>query len=626
MSASSGNTLISPTNSTAQPPHAAHPPPPQRKHSRASSTHSVHHSHHGAHRRTHGHGHGHAAHTSAAAQRSSRRSSEGESGRRALAAGLTMHVLDAAAKAKQQRKTSEPNVNSTGKVGFKDTHNSKSESHLPSLSRVASTSSLSTASGTGSGAGGKKKRGSGDVGEVVEVINGDSGSGGSGEAEGEWESGEDTPAGGSRRMTPAARSRMPEVTKDRTEDGIQSRSPLLPDPPGHEPPATQKVSGFPPVVQTPLSHPSTGVPSNMSSAHPSRPASILALSRPTSSANLTTSSAGEHNVKEGGFPFPAVANGPADGSGISAIVLPPKKSRLPPPAAISAAPISSSPEEEKCTGPDTPERDTVPPLRHRPSETSLMSRRSFRAPPHPLNSLGLVESPRRVASLHQTPMAEAVVYRETVEGQGFDNEDGVSPRDVQPQARAEPQRIGSFSSMRSLKDILTGSPSAAQPRRLVSQSTGPQPRRLTAMQATSAVSRLNTTSDPVAYHQSLGFSPATAETAHLLSRFLPTRRKHRPKWAITAKEAMAAHEAAMAGEEPPEPGRVGLTDGQYRMSHESLVETLRELGKSAPSARRHNSRYSLLGGDTEERKETRGCTPFELSAQRCLAQRPRVLV
>lgn len=73
---------------------------------------------------------------------------------------------------------------------------------------------------------------------------------------------------------------------------------------------------------------------------------------------------------------------------------------------------------------------------------------------------------------------------------------------------------------------------------------------------------------------------------------------------------MAAHDAAMAGEEPAEPGRIGLTDGQYRLSHESLVETLKALG-------RRRGRFGIAEGD-------KGRTPFEMSAQRCLAQRPRV--
>lgn len=153
------------------------------------------------------------------------------------------------------------------------------------------------------------------------------------------------------------------------------------------------------------------------------------------------------------------------------------------------------------------------------------------------------------------------------------------------------------------------------------------------MQAATAVSRLNTTSDPVAYHQSLGFSPATAETAHLLSRFLPQKRSRRPRWAITAREALAAHQALEAGEEPPEPGRVGLTDGQYRDAHESLLATLRSLGGTRHARRgtapRSYSYQSLLGATEEmsiapRRREGTGMSPFELSAARCMAQRPRV--
>jgi hypothetical protein len=151
------------------------------------------------------------------------------------------------------------------------------------------------------------------------------------------------------------------------------------------------------------------------------------------------------------------------------------------------------------------------------------------------------------------------------------------------------------------------------------------------MQAASAASRLNTTSDPVAYHHSLGFSPATAETAHLLSRFLPAKKPHRPRWSITHREALEAAEATERGEMPNY--RIGLTDGQYREAHESLVATLKEVGKSQQLRRgpRSQGYTALLTGATAEEPAPRnshraGQTPFELSMARCMTQRPALVV
>lgn len=536
----------------------------------------------------------------------------------------------------------------------------------------------------------------------VEVIAGDAAEG---EEEGDWESGEETPAtalkdntitGPAEREQKASQAAKDKEAQERGED--KGKKVLIESPtdlrqPSHSPrnEPMQSTKGFP-GTPTPLQTPSapSGTTSGANSQPGSRPASRpasrrpsltqrsqsrISLTRPTDSTTSLTSLRQEVHADEQQkpepkpepkaepeeYPFPkmeaekgkgkekegeAVKETKRGDSTASHTSLATVKSttkgtaKLPAHAegetpdtkptserVLSSDDVQTSPEEL----PDAPAQKvkgsaSLPrPL----SVTSLRSIQSLRAPPHPLNSptgrSGFLDSPKsakRVASLHYPPAAPAVVNCETVEGQGWD-EDGAPARPLPP---TRPERVGSFSSVRSLKGVL------GQPRPAVSRASSS---RQTAAQAAAAASRLNTTSDPVAYHHSLGFSQATAETAHLLSRFLPQKRGHRPRWAISAREAMAVHEAIANGEEPEV--RVGLTDGQYRDAHESLVNTLRELGKTRKGPRRGNtvsksySYQALLGGVGAEelqinsnvpRRRASGQTPFEMSVNRCLAQRP----
>ncbi|GMK59167.1 hypothetical protein CspeluHIS016_0701820 [Cutaneotrichosporon spelunceum] len=571
MSASSGTTLISPTSSSAVPPVAPSAPglsahsaaPTHRKHSRTASQHAV------------GHGHGRRAHGSHSQTRSGRRSSEGEHGRRALASGLAMHALEG--KPNARRKTSEPIVG----VNHAPPKANRSDTQLPRL-------------GDSPGSGGIAPLKLGGRAEVeIEVIAGpDHG------CDDEWESGEETPAGTSRPRGAEAGAE-PHLEPVSENHATTAESPTdLPTPsPLCEPRETQLTKGGFPGIALP---PPALLSGTVSRSHsPSRPASVLSLSRPDSHTNLrhaaytpSTGPASEATTEERE----------------SMVMHAPEQAR----EIHKPSPLHTA-HGRRASG-SVPK--TAPLLRRPPSHASLRSIHSLRAPPHPLNAL---DSPkqRRTASLHYPPVAPALINRETVAGQGWEGDQGEEPpRASTSHPEPRPARVGSFSSVRSLKDLLNGPP----PARATS-------RRLTAMQAATKVSRLGTTSDPVAYHHSLGFSPTTAETAHLLSRFLPPKREGRPRWAITAREALAAHHALEAGEEI-EPGRIGLTDGQYRDAHESLVETLLSLGARKP--RRGASRISyqaLLGGQDEAgwnpRRQGRGMSPLEMSAARVLAQRPR---
>jgi hypothetical protein len=162
-------------------------------------------------------------------------------------------------------------------------------------------------------------------------------------------------------------------------------------------------------------------------------------------------------------------------------------------------------------------------------------------------------------------------------------------------------------------------------------------RRPTAMEAASAASRLHTTNNPALYHQSLGYSTASAETAHLISRFLPPKKSTKPSWIITPE--------MMQDGQP----HIGITEGDYRDAHDSLLRQMREMGTGSSSSmaggvgsRKSGNRItsSLLsvgqgshsavgmiksrnGPLDVTRGGWRGKSPFELSVERCLAQRPR---
>jgi hypothetical protein len=174
-------------------------------------------------------------------------------------------------------------------------------------------------------------------------------------------------------------------------------------------------------------------------------------------------------------------------------------------------------------------------------------------------------------------------------------------------------------------------------------------RRMTAIEAAAAASKLHTTNNPALYHQSLGYSPSASETAHLISRFLPTKKSTKPPWNITP-------EMVQDGQ-----ARLGLTDGDYRESHDSLIRQMRELNTASSSRRQDrrvskppmgglhvpsvvrngldNNNNSSSGGGISSSMGTvktrngplnvsrgggwGGKTPFELGVERCLAQRPK---
>lgn len=566
-----------------------------------------------------------------------------------------MQVLDAVAPpaaAKMKRKTSEHHaVNHAHVHRPHGPKTSRSESHLPGLSRTPSSGTVSQLQSDGS----RRRK---DV--EVEVISGDGGDDDGDDGE-DWESGDEaaTPAGGSRkhRSVSDPAKATPRRTSTQSSAAPLPESPLdlrIPTP-GHEPPATQKTTGFPgaPTPLTPASIASGASQSQLSLGRPQSERSASGISQALA--------AGSAVEGEAGYPFPAM-DGKKETHRDSSTDRPDRQSqerhaerqpdrqadrqtdkqtdrrtsrqaerqteRQGDRRAERQAPRPSRPAAERQPTPPAPEKAVPAPLTlaRQPSMTSVRSIHSLRAP-HPLNSpvdTRGFDTPggKRSTSMHFPPVAPAVVYRETVGGHGWDE----AGSDVEP-TTPRTQRIGSFSSVRSLKDIFAGAQTPTRVTSFTAPSAGSRTpsRRITALQAASAAARLNTTSDPVAYHQSLGFSPATAETAHFLSRFLPTKKQRRPRWAISVREAMEAHEKAAAGEEPDY--RVGLTDGQYRDAHESLVDTMRNLGIAPAPRRGRSSGYHALlsGGSVEEvlPKQGSGQTPFAISVARCMAQRPR---
>jgi hypothetical protein len=140
---------------------------------------------------------------------------------------------------------------------------------------------------------------------------------------------------------------------------------------------------------------------------------------------------------------------------------------------------------------------------------------------------------------------------------------------------------------------------------------------------------MHTTSDPVEYHHSLGYPSTSAETAHLISRFLPLKKDRIMPWEVT-NENMDTHSG------------LGLSRGPYRDAHESLIRMMKDATVSVPTGRRTVSRslsYQTLSGDDNSQQVGtlkgrngtlavskggwQGKTPFELSVERCIAQRPQ---
>ena len=319
----------------------------------------------------------------------------------------------------------------------------------------------------------------------------------------------------------------------------------------------------------------------------------------------------------------------------------------------------------------------APRLRQRSSNTSLRSTASYRAPPHPLNTQpqprtanhsragSTAVSPDEYdirRSMHHPPIAPPVINTESAEGHTWDlpedRETSRSSSSMGPPGGIRPpplvSRRDSTTSQRSLRAIFQPTSSRAQASTSMGPSTsssgqqardslnghagtGPT-RRMTAIEAAAAASRLSTTNNAALYHQSLGYSPSASETAHLISRFLPAKKSTKPPWNITPE---------MVQDGQP---HLGLTDGDYREAHDSLIRQMRELG-SVSSSRRQDRRVSKppmggLGvpavvrngveGSSMGTIKTRngplnvsrgggwgGKTPFELGVERCLAQRPK---
>jgi hypothetical protein len=333
--------------------------------------------------------------------------------------------------------------------------------------------------------------------------------------------------------------------------------------------------------------------------------------------------------------------------------------------------MPTPPASTESIGPRSRQVSGKPSIRHRPSNSSLRSNQSFRAPPHPLNSptgyrTGIagtagatLTSPmmdKRGPSMHHPPIAPPVVYRELATGQGWETPedpeaDQRPSRPVDVNGAAKMPRASSFSSARSFKGIFTPSWNDGSP----SSTANPQPptpsRRRTALELASAASKLQSTNDPVQYHHSLGHSSTVAETVHLISRFLPLKKIRRPVWEVTSQYTPEGYVP------------IGLTNGDYREAHESLIRTMRSMGLegqgSGVGGRRTMSRSASQGYGhglltlssypngpissvfgTEEstgvgvvkgrngpifvsRGGWRGKTPFELSVERVLAQRPQ---
>jgi hypothetical protein len=287
-----------------------------------------------------------------------------------------------------------------------------------------------------------------------------------------------------------------------------------------------------------------------------------------------------------------------------------------------------------------------PGLRHVPSNTSIRSTVSYRAPPHPLNSsLGHARTASTALStdmdmrrsMHQPPLAPPVIYKVAAEGHTWDLLDPPEA-DTPPPPRMS--RRESSSSQRSLRAIFQPTSSRMQPTPRSASGPGGGPsqngpiphRRPTAMEAASAASKMHTTNNPALYHQSLGYSTSQAETAHLISRFLPAKPNRKAPWILTSDS---------------EPGAKGITESEYKPAHDSLCRMMKTLGVPAKNSRNRNqtgsgfrkaSRFtsnlltvpvgigiikSKNGPLRVERGGWGGKTPIELSIARCQAQRPR---
>ena len=230
--------------------------------------------------------------------------------------------------------------------------------------------------------------------------------------------------------------------------------------------------------------------------------------------------------------------------------------------------------------------------------------------------------------MHHPPIAPPIVYREIVSGEGY-----TIPEDA-PAARPAPKadRTASFSSQQSLQGLISSHrPGREAPSSSATSYALPRnpSRRRTALEQASAAARMPTTSDPVEYHHSLGYPATSAETAHLISRFLPLKKDRIMAWEVT-NENMDTHSG------------LGLSRGPYRDAHESLIRMMKDASLSVPTGRRQATRalsHQTLTGSDDGTQQVgtlngrhgtlavskggwQGKTPLELSVERCIAQRP----
>lgn len=704
MSAVSSATLVSSPSGRHQPPPPAAGPshPGLSTRQRTQSHSSMHHAHHAHAPRRKG-----SAHAGP-----SRRGSEGEGGRRALTSGLMMQGLDGAA----------PGAAGRRKADRPPSKSSRSDTHLPRLSRNASATSIASDS---SRPGNDRKR----SGESVTVLSEDGVERpeqpveGEGEGE-EWESGEDETvimtksrgkgkdrsSGAStpmRRSTSAPMSHEGAVAMQKGDSMGAALASARPQTPHLQ---RQKTTGFAGSVIPPDPHTASElvhgeVNHHYNDAMHVMPAHQVKHQKSARSLHALAMEAEErpiaapHRMSSGGASGPSAASAGSDhsvpdvvrrnptrtgstlGSGLPPGVhdegrqtsFPFPKAGTPSPAdskrelnpvkeTITDQPLSQSPRQA------SRQRTSSRSVRHRRSNSSLRTSQTTRASPHPLNgprpSSVYTASPTKVKgpSLLQPPLALPVVYKETASGAGYDipeNEEvgplHASTSSWQTAGPSDSSRDGigarksSFSSINSLRGNLSsmlGGKAPASPSASAEATRVPSGRQMirrkTAMELAEAASKMSTTSDQALYHHSLGYSPAAAETAHLVSRFLPPKRGRRPTWEVTPTERVE-------GTAPP-----GLLKSNYRDAHESLVRMMKDA--SGPVARRSLSRnqsgysirpsasaVSLANTEQSADAETgiglgvvpgsntlhlkrgwwRGRSPLELSVERCLAQRPQ---
>ncbi|RXK35406.1 hypothetical protein M231_07350 [Tremella mesenterica] len=580
------------------------------------------------------------SYTNLVAHGAQRRSSDGESGRRAVVAGLTMHALE---------RPSNPRKSSSDRLPGKA---SRSDTHLPKLARTLSATSTHSIHSSTSGHGQDDKRNHSKEDSEVQPRGKDASIAGKAEEE-SWEEEDEEvkvgPVGNEkpRTMTEKPRDVAKHVAQVNGPTGSVD-SPIVPVTPhslhGHQ--QTRRTTGWTGNVTVP--DPSVIPPPHPFTFPSPDPAPEVILKHIPSTKELThaaveserrrASSRAETLRNEARMPE---RSNSTEGSGLPHPVdsrVKPGSTDFPFPS-MSSAPSSSQPpsvlEKRSRVASDRP-------LRQKMSNSSLRSMQSLRAPPHPLNSPvsaratqptvstsrpgSMFGSPNKnkQAQPYVQPVPPPVIYPTVVQGESWNIPED---REMEPgPSMNRRESVASISSTRSLRQIFTA---AQDDRQRPSQQIATS-RRLTALQAAAAASKWHTTNDPALYHQSLGYPSTLADTAHLISRFLPVKKSKRPAWEIPAGA---------------ESSKIGVQNGDYREAHESLVRTMRELGMGGGGSSRRVSRnpshMSLLSDHGEgggvhgtsgvgsvkglvvARGGWRGKTPFELSVERCLAQRPR---